>query len=111
MQTLFDVILLHFVPSLDEETLRNAEGLLGANAPSYNAFVTAVNSRLQSLAPPQATSAIPPVGKSWRVQVRETVQVIVEPNELEWMDDDDSLGDLEYIQRALTDIDTRFEQQ
>lgn len=47
--------------------------------------------------------------KPWRRDVKTVTQAIVEPDDLPWMDDDESLSDTHYISRAITDIETRFE--
>ncbi|KAI0080860.1 hypothetical protein K474DRAFT_1682349 [Panus rudis PR-1116 ss-1] len=49
--------------------------------------------------------------KDWRATVKKIVQSIVEPDDLNWMDDDESLTDAQYIHRALQDIESRFEQR
>ncbi|KAI0720384.1 hypothetical protein C8T65DRAFT_10618 [Cerioporus squamosus] len=48
---------------------------------------------------------------AWRQAVREAVQAIVNPHVLDWMDDDDSLGEADVISRALQEIDERFERE
>lgn len=44
----------------------------------------------------------------WRSRVKSIVQVLVEPDQLEWMEDDESLTDTQYISRALNEIEERF---
>ncbi|KZT05577.1 uncharacterized protein LAESUDRAFT_655532 [Laetiporus sulphureus 93-53] len=44
----------------------------------------------------------------WKATVRTGVQAIVEPDELAWMEDDDSPSDAQYIARALQDIEARY---
>lgn len=46
-----------------------------------------------------------------RQLARDAVEVIIEPHVLEWMDDDDSQTDIEFILRALAEVDNRFEKQ
>lgn len=47
--------------------------------------------------------------QAWRRGIRTVVQAIIEPDDLAWMDDDESLSDAQYIARALSDIETRFD--
>lgn len=48
------------------------------------------------------------VKSSWRSLLKVTVQAIVEPDELAWMDDDKPLTDAQYIARALDEVESRF---
>ncbi|KAI0700624.1 hypothetical protein BC835DRAFT_1404834 [Cytidiella melzeri] len=52
---------------------------------------------------------VEPGVQSWRGSVRAVTQAIVEPDDLAWMDDDETLNDTHYLARAVTDIATRFE--
>ncbi|KAH8096675.1 hypothetical protein BXZ70DRAFT_1032531, partial [Cristinia sonorae] len=45
----------------------------------------------------------------WRTRIRTIVQAIVEPDEVAWMDDDETLSDMQYITRALTEVENRFD--
>ena len=45
---------------------------------------------------------------SWRRSLRTITQLIVEPDDLTWMDDDESTSDTQYISRALSDIENRL---
>ncbi|KAJ3556801.1 hypothetical protein NM688_g1817 [Phlebia brevispora] len=47
-------------------------------------------------------------GRRWREGVQSVVQAIIEPDEVAWMDDDDSLSDVQYISRALGEVEGRF---
>ncbi len=100
-----------FVPSLDESTLRNISALFKteASAPSFPNILNAVNVRLLALENPDLANA--KTKPSQRALAREAVQTIVEPHVLDWMDDDDSLTEVNFIRRALDEIDRRFEDQ
>lgn len=74
----------------------------------------AVASRIESLAAAVSSAdsmAVDPVTPipSWRDRVRDVTQAIVEPDRLGWMDDDETLNDLAFSSRALSEIDSRFE--
>ncbi|KAI1796128.1 hypothetical protein LXA43DRAFT_880633 [Ganoderma leucocontextum] len=100
-----------FVPSLDDSTLRNISALLKteASAPSFPNILNAVNARLLELENPDlANDKTKP---SRRDLARGAVQAIVEPHVLDWMDDDDSLTEVDFIRRALDEINRRFEGQ
>ncbi|TBU47261.1 hypothetical protein BD309DRAFT_856414 [Dichomitus squalens] len=100
-----------FVPSLDHETLRNVNALLNTETspPSYANLLKAVNDRLVILENPEGV--LNKATLSRRALAREAVQAIVEPHVLQWMDDDDSLTDVDFIRRALDEINRRFEEQ
>jgi serine/threonine-protein kinase ATR len=46
---------------------------------------------------------------SWRKSLKEVTRAIVEPDDITWMDDDETLSDAHYITRAVTDIERRCE--
>jgi serine/threonine-protein kinase ATR len=45
----------------------------------------------------------------WRKSLKEVTRAIVEPDDITWMDDDETLSDAHYITRAVTDIERRCE--
>lgn len=100
-----------FVPSLDESALRNINALLKTEpgAPSFPNILNAVNNRLLVLENPNLANDKPE--PSQRDLAREAVQTIVEPHVLDWMDDDGSLTEVDFIRRALDEINRRFEDQ
>ena len=44
----------------------------------------------------------------WLARVRTSVEAIIAPDDLTWMDDDNSLSRNQYATRALADISRRF---
>lgn len=79
-------------------------------ASSYTTLLNAVNDQLHGSAATQDVNAATPTF-SWRGRARDAVQVIVNPHVMDWMDDDDSLPDIAFIQRSLHEINHRFEQE
>ncbi|KAJ7098650.1 hypothetical protein B0H15DRAFT_771712 [Mycena belliarum] len=53
----------------------------------------------------------PAPGAQWRRGIRESIQEIIVPITISWMDDDGSMGEGDYAQRALDDVKARFERQ
>ncbi|KAJ7688699.1 hypothetical protein B0H17DRAFT_938064 [Mycena rosella] len=47
----------------------------------------------------------------WRQQIRESVQEVIFPITIDWMDDDETMSEEDYAQRALDDVKARFERQ
>lgn len=78
---------------------------------SYDALLTAVDKRLQELSSSHQDKEARSDVRASRQLARDAVEVIIEPHVLEWMDDDDSLTDIEFILRALAEVDNRFEKQ
>ncbi|KAJ7462055.1 hypothetical protein FB451DRAFT_1043857 [Mycena latifolia] len=50
-------------------------------------------------------------GIEWRLQIRESIQEIIFPITISWMDDDETMSEGDYAQRALDDVKARFERQ
>lgn len=44
----------------------------------------------------------------WRAKMKTAVEGVISPDHLDWMEDDESLADLAYINRALDEISNRF---
>ncbi|OBZ70466.1 Serine/threonine-protein kinase atr [Grifola frondosa] len=106
--------LLLFVPHLDGKPLEVIHEALNTEtkADIYALLLDTINSRLKSLHPSGTDDAQRILDSStseWHNLVRASVQAIVEPYELAWMDDGDSLSDLQYIARAFDEIETRFD--
>ncbi|KAJ7506601.1 hypothetical protein B0H11DRAFT_1706690 [Mycena galericulata] len=47
----------------------------------------------------------------WREQIRESVQDLIFPITISWMDDGETMSEEDYAQRALDDVKARFERQ
>lgn len=45
---------------------------------------------------------------TWRKKVKETLESIIAPDEVAWMDDDSSTTDSQYAWRAIGDLNTSF---
>lgn len=94
---------------MNDQVLQDARTLL-VSMSSFEVLLTATDKRLQELSTAQSEGANLDV-PSQRVLARDAVQAIIEPHVVEWMDDDDSLTDAEFITRALAEVDSRFERQ
>lgn len=44
----------------------------------------------------------------WRRNVRNIVRRIIRPEDVDWMDDEEAIGDVQFIERALIDVRSRF---
>ena len=110
-QVLCEAYLVLFVPSLDQDTLRNVNALLNTEegASSFTDLLKAAKERLVVLENPG--SMLDEATLSRRALARKAVQAIVEPHVLQWMDDDDSLTDVDFIRRVLDEINGRFEDE
>ncbi|KAJ6560264.1 hypothetical protein B0H19DRAFT_1146990 [Mycena capillaripes] len=51
------------------------------------------------------------VALKWHEEIRESVQEVIYPITISWMDDDEAMSEGDYAQRALDDIKARFERQ
>jgi serine/threonine-protein kinase ATR len=54
-----------------------------------------------------ANNAAPLV--KWHEEIRESVQQIIYPITISWMDDDETMSEADYAQRAVDDVKARFE--
>lgn len=96
---------------MDESNLRNLRTAFSGGLPELEDLLQQVEQKLESLDSMYAEIEVqlenPQV--SWRIQVKLVVQAIVEPDEILWMDDDESLSDMQYINRALSEVENRFD--
>ncbi|CAL1700250.1 unnamed protein product [Somion occarium] len=97
------------IPHLDEETVRNLKAAMSTHVVrgEYAEVFEAIENKLGA----SALMSIEPIAliPDWRQLMRIHVQLMVEPAELNWMDDGDTLSEFQYISRALQQIETRFE--
>ena len=94
---------------MDEHALQNAKVLLDS-ASIQGSLLTAIDHRLSNTLG-NADNLGGSTTRPWRVLVRDAVQAIIEPHVLDWMDDDDTLTDHDFVIRALTEVDARFAEQ
>lgn len=117
MQALAAAYLQMALPSLDAVTLNElTEFLRQKNVhPSYakllqaieeNAATAAIRPSDPRLQDTQVADDVPP---RWKRDVWKVVQAIIEPDDVDWMDDDEEMDDMKFIERALSDIENRFE--
>ncbi|KAJ6615603.1 hypothetical protein B0H10DRAFT_2220252 [Mycena sp. CBHHK59/15] len=105
--------LWNCIPHLKANTLRAVREILPNLdlGGQHIAYVREVDERLQKTAPlaPVVNPAGPvSAGVGWREQVRRSIQEII-PEPVAWMDDDGTMSEGDYAQRALDDIRARFE--
>jgi hypothetical protein len=95
---------------MDKHTLQAANTAIRANDHCQNVqdLLHGIAQRLTS-EDPQAPSHIEqaPSG-SWQTTVRQSVQDIIFPAEITWMEGDDLLPDIKFADRALDEIKDRF---
>ncbi|TCD67266.1 serine/threonine-protein kinase M1 [Steccherinum ochraceum] len=99
------------IPQLDEAPLRDLRVMLQSDARGFDDLLRAADERLDSLSSVSADAEmkVEPAPHPWRNRVRIIVQAIVEPDEISWMDDDESLSDSQYISRACNEVENRFD--
>ena len=111
VQRLGSSYLSALIPHMDENGLQNLHRQLSGSNVELRDLVAQLEQRSESLddmyADVDAQPAKPPL--PWRTEVKSIVQAIVEPDELSWMDDDESLSDVQYMERAFNDIEVRFQ--
>ncbi|GJE85010.1 serine/threonine-protein kinase [Phanerochaete sordida] len=109
LRSLASAYLQAVVQTLDERTLAEVAAFLSdrADNASYAGLRVALNARAARAAAPQDVEMADDTN-DWRREVREIVRAIVQPAELDWMDDDGGLDDVQFVKRALTVIDRRF---
>ncbi|THH23186.1 hypothetical protein EUX98_g7993 [Antrodiella citrinella] len=109
LRNLGSVYLRGLVPHMDESNLHDLKEALSNGVAEADELLPLVDQRLEFLdsmyadGKDQAKVQRP----SWRSRVKTIVQAIVEPDEISWTDDNDSLSDSQYIARALTEVESR----
>ena len=99
---------------LGSESLEEIRRVLSTagGADDIGSLLSVITERLDVLMAPRtghgAGIELPHV-YSWRGALRTITQAIVEPDDLKWMDDDESASDALFANRAIIDIETRFE--
>jgi hypothetical protein len=100
----------HCLPQLDAHALQAAKTaiLISGNCEDVQELLDRIDERLALKDPqPIADTEKPPLG-SWQTTVRQSVQDIVEPTEITWMEDDDRLSESNFADRVLNEIRDRF---
>ncbi len=109
-QDLGAAFLCSLIPFLDEKELESILITLSGTAERLSHLIDMVEIRLAKL---RASEGATPQGSpvemsSWRSRVRDIVQTLVQPDEVQWMEDGDALPDAQYISRALNEVEERF---
>ena len=98
---------------MDEDNLRYLWTTLPRGNNDFDELLQSVDRRLESLdslyADVDMDAQPEPPQRTWRIRVRTIVQAIIEPDEISWMDDDESMSDTQYIARAFSEVENRFE--
>lgn len=90
--------LRHSIPYLDQVTLQSLRDVVPTKA--LEIIQTNTVARLENSS---GSGANP-----WRRQVKLSVEEIIFPGPITWMDDDGSIPDDQYIKRVFDDIRNRF---
>jgi hypothetical protein len=106
-QSLAVSFVRRYLPHMDEHTLQAANAVIRANDRCENVqdLLHAISQRLTPNdlhTPSRAKEA------SWQATVRQSVQDIVYPAEIAWMEGDDLFAESEFAARALEEIKVRF---
>ena len=113
-QAIASAFIIAAVPHLDEELLQEVRELVqdGGQQARYPSLLEALEKRAKA-ALTRPKSAKDSSLDRWRHQVRAIVQRVVQPDNLDWMEDDadDAPPDTALIHRALEDIATRYEKE
>jgi|ERR1700685_2929408 hypothetical protein len=100
----------HCLPQMDVHALQAAKTAIQANGNCENVqeLLDGIDQRL-ALKDPQSSGDAeqPPLG-FWQVTIRQSVQDIVDPAEITWMEGDDHLSNGQFAERALDEIKERF---
>jgi serine/threonine-protein kinase ATR len=102
------------VPHLDEASRLEIKDFIQHQAQeiNYGKLLQAVNKRANAIKVDGEFHKAPTADSSahtWRREARNIVQVIVQPEDLDWMEDDEGISDLLFIERALNNIQSRFQ--
>ncbi|KAI0092138.1 hypothetical protein BDY19DRAFT_928481 [Irpex rosettiformis] len=115
-QSLHDICCAYVRTSLqhlETESLNDLQNMLSKARHRVDIadLSTAITTRLDALGSNHDGSSALTVTDvhPWRDRLRAITQAIIEPDDLGWMDDDESTSDTSYMSRAITDIDARFE--
>jgi hypothetical protein len=96
----------------DEETLQALGVRLNQLRDNPRTTAGRIGRVLEAIRPitPEAPDVKPAHGKAqWMSRVRVSVERIIAPDSVDWMDDDTSMSRNSYMTRALSDIRNRFE--
>ena len=83
--------------------------------PSYAKLLQAVQDNTtatEAAAPPaQDAQADRDNVSQWKRDVCAVVQAIIEPDDLDWMGEEEDIDEVHFVERALSDVESRFERQ
>ena len=117
MQALSETYLLHAVASLHLSDVQSILDSLDTQekAVYYPTLLPAAKARKSSLDQPidhvQLEDPTPhpdTSGTAWRELVEAAVEVIIDPDFVAWMHDDNSFSDMQFAKRALNDVKARY---
>ena len=103
--------LCSLVPHLHDVELDCIVQTLGDGSEATLNLLIAAKAQMEARKPQPGTQErqrIQPEDIGWRSHVKSIVQALVEPDQVEWMEDDESSTDTQYISRALNEIEERF---
>lgn len=116
VQALASTYLQAALPGLDEATIEELSAFLKENEvhESYRKLLQAlekntVETAVQSAESRLLKTQIADDPSEWRRGLKDVVQSIIEPDDLNWMEDEEDLDDVQFVERALADIESRFE--
>jgi hypothetical protein len=98
------------LPQLDAHTLQAVNTAIRSNDNCENVqdLLDTIDQWLAFKAPQPPGGIKQASFGSWQTAVRQSVQEIVMPVEITWMEDDDLFSDSQFADRALSEIKDRF---
>ncbi|KAH9938115.1 uncharacterized protein B0H18DRAFT_1080892 [Fomitopsis serialis] len=116
LRALAEAYLLHVAASQPESTLRSILDVLDTpeKALYFSSLLQAVKARRRSSDSTKdkacgATTSPSNANTAWRMLIRKNVEAIVEPDAVDWMDDESSFSDAQYMARALQEVEDRYQ--
>jgi len=98
------------LPHLDAITLQEAKDILSRPDETQGTILRAVERQLvQARSLHSAKFDAPITDVDWRLRVKTSLGEILVPDDISWMEDDDTMTDQEYTKRILDDLCDRFE--
>ena len=105
------------LPCLDKASIQELQSFLRERE-GHDSYVKLLQAIEKGTAAASLRTAEPQLEKTqivdestghWRRGVRDIVQSIVEPDDLDWMEDEEDMSEIQFIERALSYVENRFE--
>lgn len=110
-QSLGIAYLKNLVPQMDDRILRGLHLTLSGAIPDADDLLFLIEQKMGVSDPMDEDEDAPAreLEPSWRIRVKSIVQSMIEPDEVSWMDGDESISDTQYATRACSEVENRFD--